>query len=76
MATTTTITPREGLGGGFARIASGFRQVVAFLDSVADAHRCSLEAQRLMALSDEQLAGHGLKREEIVHHAFRRVMQR
>jgi len=74
MATTTALTVRETVEGGLARIGAGFAQLMGFFHTVSNAHRCSLEAQRLMALSDDQLARHGLKRDEIVQHAFRTVM--
>ncbi len=74
MATTTTITVRETVEGGLARIGAGFAQLMAFFETVSTAHRCSLEAQRLMARSDDELARHGLRRDEIVQHAFRRTM--
>jgi hypothetical protein len=45
-----------------------------FLCNLADARRCGEEAQRLMALSDAQLARRGLKRDEIVSYAFRNHM--
>lgn len=73
---TTTISVRETVEGGFARLGAGFAQLMAFFYAISSAHRCSLEAQRLMALSDAELARHGLKRDEIVQHAFRSVMHR
>jgi hypothetical protein len=71
---TTTITFRETLDGGLARIRAGFGEVMAFFHTLSNAHECSLEAQRLMALSDAELARHGLRRDQVVQHAFRRIM--
>lgn len=72
----TTITVRETPEAGLARIRAGLGHVTAFFYTVWTAHQCSLEAQRLMALSDDELARHGLKRQDIVQHAFRRTMNR
>ena len=56
------------------RIGAGF---VNWLEAVMDnsqANRCRLEAERLEALSDAQLAEIGLDRADIMMHAFRRYM--
>jgi hypothetical protein len=74
MATTTTITLRETVEGGLARIRAGLGEVMELFYTVSNAHQCSLEAQRLMSLSDAELARHGLRRDEVVQHAFRRIM--
>ncbi|MEM7024546.1 MAG: hypothetical protein AAF637_18505 [Pseudomonadota bacterium] len=71
---TTTIGYREPRGAILARIRAGFARLVGVLDDITNAHYCSHEIQRLMSLSDEELARQGLKRQEIVHHVFDRVM--
>jgi hypothetical protein len=53
-----------------SRVRSAFGQLTGFLSALAEARRCALEAERLMALSDRQLARLGLKRGEIVQHVF------
>ena len=73
---TTTITLRETLDCGVARIRAGLGELMEFFSTLSNAHQCSLEAQRLMALSDDQLARQGLRRDQIVQHAFRRIMHR
>lgn len=48
-------------------------RLVRFLDRIAqnsDAMACSRKAQRLMALTDAELAARGLTRDRIVEHAF------
>jgi hypothetical protein len=40
----------------------------------SDAARCAREAERLLAKSDEELARLGLRRDEVVRHAFARFM--
>jgi hypothetical protein len=68
---TATIDPRETGRAALSRIRSAFGQVAGFLSAIAAARRSALEAERLMALSDRQLARLGLKRGEIVQHVFR-----
>lgn len=50
-----------------------FYGVLEGLAKYSTGYRCAQEASRLSALSDEQLAQRGLKRDEIVSHAFRRM---
>ena len=57
-----------------ARIGAGLAAVGRFLSDLSNARRCALEAERLMALSDAQLARRGLRRDEIVSHVFRNHM--
>jgi hypothetical protein len=80
VATTTIQTaPRRDAGrAALARIAAtigaGFAAVMRFFRDLANAGRCAAEAQRLMALSDAELARRGLRRDEIVPYAFRTHM--
>lgn len=67
----TPYAAAPSLGG---RIVSA---VIRFADHVAtrsQANRCRAEAERLAALSDEELNQIGLAREDIVGHAFRRYL--
>ena len=71
--------PRRGTGKAVlarigARIGAGFAAVIRFLGDISNARRCALELERLMSLSDAQLEGRGLKRDEIVHYVFRRYI--
>jgi hypothetical protein len=80
VATTTIRTaPRRDAGKGvFTRIGAGIRAGFAaamrFLCDLSNARRCALEVERLMALSDAELARRGLKRDEIVAYVFRNYM--
>lgn len=68
MTTATTEAPRRSaravLNDFFARVGRG---IVAYTEILSRSH----EAQRLYAMSDEQLARTGLRREDIVRHVFR-----
>jgi hypothetical protein len=70
MTTQASTAPRSLLAGLAARLADG----LAALAAVAPAARCAQEAERLYALSDEELARRGLTRDRVAHHAFRRFM--
>jgi hypothetical protein len=51
--------------------------VRAFCDILADSSTgmaCAREADRLFALSDEELARLGLTRDRVINHAFRRYL--
>jgi hypothetical protein len=81
VATTTIPTApqrpagRAALARIGAGIGAGFAAVIQFLSDLSSARACGAEAQRLMALSDAQLAKRGLKRDEIVTYAFRNFMR-
>jgi uncharacterized protein YjiS (DUF1127 family) len=52
-------------------------RILSWLEAVMNAsqpNRCRLEALRLEALSDAQLAEIGLSRDKIMSHAFRRYL--
>ena len=75
MATIIQTAPRRAAGkGALARIgagiAAGFAAVVRFLCDLSDARKCAEDVQRLMALSDAELARRGIRRDEIVAYAF------
>ena len=80
MATTTIqIAPRRDAGrAALARIGAGigagFAAVMRFLCDLSAARQFAAEVERLMALSDAELARRGLKRDEIVNYAFRNHM--
>jgi hypothetical protein len=78
---TTTIrtTPRRDAGKAVlakigAGIGAGFAAAMRFLCDLSNARQCALEVERLMALSDAELARRGLKRDEIVRYVFRNYM--
>jgi hypothetical protein len=56
------------------RLAAGFASFMTALASYSTAAACARECERLMALSDEQLAARGLTRDGIVRHAFARYI--
>jgi uncharacterized protein YjiS (DUF1127 family) len=68
---TATIDPRATGRAVLSKLRSAFCEVTSFLSAIAAARRSALEAERLMALSDRQLARLGLTRGEIVQHVFR-----
>jgi hypothetical protein len=76
VATTTiqTTPPRDAGRAVLGRIGAGFAALARFFGDLAKARRAALEAERLMALPEPQLAKLGLKRDEIVAYAFRRHM--
>jgi hypothetical protein len=69
--------PRRDVGKAFlarigAGIGAGFAAVI--LRDLANARRSALEAERLTALSDAELARRGLRRDQIVQYVFRNTM--
>ena len=54
----------------FAKIAAVFAEIGGFLVRVSEANSRVREMDRLNAMSDEELARMGLKREDIVLHVF------
>ncbi len=50
------------------------RAAYTIMVSASHGARCAEEAKRLFALSDEQLARRGLRRDEVIQHAFRGFM--
>jgi hypothetical protein len=65
--TTTRLSGRSilvSLGDTLAAIADT-------LAETGDLARCSREAERLFALSDEELARRGLTRDRVINYAFR-----
>ena len=68
---TAVIEPRNTGRAALAKVRSAFGRVTGFLSTIAMARRCALETERLMALSDRELARLGLARGEIVQHVFR-----
>ena len=68
MAYTTTSTPRGfAFGGSFARF---FSAVFDGLTRMAENNPRVRQLQQLSALSDEQLAARGMKREDIARRVF------
>jgi hypothetical protein len=68
---TATIDRRNTGRMALAKVRSAFGQVTGYVQIIARARRCALEAERLTALSDRELARLGLKRGDIVQHVFR-----
>jgi hypothetical protein len=66
-ATDITSAPRKGL---FAGIAAVFGKIGNGLIRLAESNQRVQRVQRLMDMSDDQLAKRGLKREDIVRHVF------
>ena len=56
--------------GLMARVGAGFGRVLAALVAMAEANPRMKAVNRLAAMSDEELAARGLKREDIVRHVF------
>lgn len=48
-------------------------KILAFIEAVQTSNSRARELERLNAMSDEQLAAQGLRREDIVRHVFRDV---
>jgi hypothetical protein len=73
VATTTmqTTPPRDAGRALLGRIGAGFAALMRFFGDFANARRCALEIERLMALSDAALARLGLRRDEIIAYAVR-----
>ena len=62
-------SPTTGFRKSRSRYAFG--RVFAAFDSFSAAHGAAREAERLMMMSDDALARRGLRREDVMHHAFR-----
>ncbi|MFY0632441.1 MAG: DUF1127 domain-containing protein [Vannielia sp.] len=56
-----------------ARVGAGFNAVFTGLVAMAEANPRMKAVNRLSAMSDEELAARGLKREDIVRHVFRDI---
>jgi len=55
----------------FSGIRASFSRFIDFLAETSQAMRCAREAERLAQLSDASLLRLGVKRDEIIQHAFR-----
>lgn len=69
MAMQTTTTPPAH--SAFAPLHATWLWLGEFVGGTVHALRCAREAERLSGMSDAQLARRGIKRDEIVRHAFR-----
>ncbi len=74
MANTTVQTPGVSPNSVLSILAKPFRFIGGVLVAIAEANSRQEEVQRLAAMSDEQLAKRGLKREDIVRYVFRDAM--
>lgn len=54
-----------------ARVSRGFDAFITRMASFSSANKCLKEVERLNRMSDADLAARGIKRDEIVLHAFR-----
>ena len=70
--TTITTTPVRAF---FQRIRTFLGGVAATMADASHAARCGREAQRLLDMSDAELARRGLKRDQVVQHAFRSYLR-
>ncbi len=68
--TTNSTTASRGLISG---IRSLFARMSDALNTAAEANTRFRQVERLRAMTDEQLAEHGIKRDEIVRVVFRDV---
>jgi hypothetical protein len=57
-----------------ARLGHALVRAAELIGSMSAAARCGREVERLMALSDAELAARGLSRDRIVHHVLARFM--
>ena len=67
-AITTTTNP---VRASFRRVGALLRGVAETIVDASHAARCANEAERLFRMSDAELARRGLKRDQIIRHAFR-----
>lgn len=70
MTAYTTALPRPI----FARLAESLRGALDILAEASTGMACAREAERLFALSDEELALRGLTRDQVIPHAFARLL--
>jgi hypothetical protein len=67
---TTQVTTHTIFPGFFARIGTAIADAFVYLVENSQGARAALAAQRLFALSDEELAARGIRREEILSRTF------
>ena len=53
------------------RVPNIFAAIARFFTMITESNYRVLEAERLNSMTDSQLAGRGLKREDIARHVFR-----
>jgi hypothetical protein len=58
----------------FQAVRRWLAATLGVLASASVAMACAREAERLMQLSEAELAANGLKREDVVRHAFARYL--
>lgn len=58
----------------FDRISDAVKRFAVVAADTSDAMRCAREAERLLALSDAELARRGLTRDAVISHAFARYL--
>jgi hypothetical protein len=69
-----TTTALSGHRSILSAIGSAIGEAYVALARRSPAARCAEEAERLFALSDEELARMGLTRDRVIHHAFRHYL--
>ena len=67
-AQSNTITP---IRSALAPVLAAGRALYGVLVTASRAAQCAREAERLFGLSDAELARQGLRRDQIVQHAFK-----
>lgn len=58
----------------FDRLSAALSRFLATAADTSEAMRCAREAERLFALSDDELARRGLTRDAVISHAFARYL--
>ncbi len=71
MAMLSESFPRPSL---LARVGNALTKLMVTMAEASHAGKCAALAQRLHAMSDEELEKVGISRDEIVHFAFRRYL--
>lgn len=66
----TYTLPRAG--NRFTAFGNAFVSAMAFLGKNSPGARCAAEVERLMSLTDADLAARGLTRDRVVQHVFGR----
>lgn len=68
---THTITAKPDPRNSLSWPRAALESVISFLAETSQAMACAREAERLSRLSDTELYRLGVKRDEIIQHAFR-----
>ena len=66
----------SGRPGALRRFGQGLGAMLETIGRASQGARCAEYAQRLQAMSDAELAARGIRREDIIRHAFRSILIR